>query len=283
MPSGIINGVGNPSSASGWTGGTDAHCIMGIPDGRQAANGLRPVRVKEVGLYASGRGGDRNASIGVGGGSSAVFTLAAGGSAGYAVYGIGQAPAYFPGTQHTTLTISTTGSFYYGRAPIAGVDLYEGGSVAYAGHTLPGYYSYEEVPAAPAMVAAIPGPGGSVVVSFSGSGDTGDAPITGWKLQYADNPQFANAVTVDSNGTTAITKLTPGRTYWFRAAGRNNVADAYGTTGPWSGAIAATMRSGGKVRSGGAWKAALPKVRVGGAWKDALVKVRSGGTWKDAL
>lgn len=279
MPSGVINGVGIPSSAAGWTGGTNVHAVMGIPDGRPCANGLRPVAVLTVGVYASGRGAARTAVVSVGGGNSGQFPLGAGGSAAYGVYGING--AYFPGTQQTTLSIDTDGAFYYGRASVPGVDLYEGGSVAYSGSALPGYFSYAEAPAAPTMLSATPLPGGRVEVQFT-AGDDGGAPATGYILQYASRADFADAIGIPSTGTSVL-QLQPGIRYYFRACTRNQVTDAYGTYSQWATPISAVMRSGGKVRAGGAWRTAQVKVRVAGAWRDAVIKVRSGGAWKDGI
>lgn len=283
MPVRIINGVNAPTNTSGFTSGNPVWVLDTVPTGRQAANGLRPIRMSGVHLDVGG-GGTLYFGVWNGDGQGGAGSQAVGTGAGVGRYSA-EVSKYIQDANLQDIRVgwfSASRSIQFGRAPVAGRTIVDGAG-DYPGSSLTGLWTYEQVPAAPAMAAAIVGPAGSVVVSFNGSGDTGDAPITGWRLQYADNPGFAGAVTVDSGGTTAITGLVPGRTYWFRAAGRNNVADAYGTTGPWSGAIAATMRAGGKVRAGGAWKSALPKVRVAGAWKDALVKVRSGGTWKDAI
>jgi hypothetical protein len=277
---GAINGVGLTNPNAYKLGGGVVYSVMGIPNGRQAANGLQPVRITQVGVYAGGRNGAITANVTVGTGQTGNFAMPGGGGGTYNVYGLGAAPAYFPGTQQTTLAINTDGSLNYGRGSIGGVNIYEGGSLAWSDATLVGDYWYEQVPAAPTMLSATPGPGGTITVQFGGSGDTGDAPITGWFLQYATNPQFNGATTINSSGTSTITGQ-PGTTYWFRAAGRNNVADAFGTSGPWSGAISALARSGGQIRVGNAWRPSLTKVRVGGSWRDVVVKVRSGGAWKD--
>lgn len=280
---GAINGIGLSSANGYFLGAGVAYSVMGIPDGRQAANGLRPTHVYQVGVYAAGYGGARTFNVTVGNGQTGNFVLNGGGSAGYQVLGLGAVPALFSGTQQTTLAINADGSAYYGRGSLGGYSVYEkGGAVAWSNSTLVGDYWYAQVPAAPTMLGAAPGAAGSVTVQFSGSGDTGDSAITGWHLQYADNPSFSAPTTVASSGTSVL-KLTPGKTYWFRAAGRNYVSDAYGTTGPWSGAIAATMRSGGKVSVDGAWRSGVVKVSVNDVWRDGIVRVSDGSTWKDAL
>lgn len=277
---GAINGVGLTNPNAYKLGGGVVYSIMGIPNGRQAANGLQPVRITQVGIYAGGRNGAITANVTVGTGQTGNFAMPGGGGGTYNVYGLGAAPAYFSGTQQTTLAINTDGSLNYGRGSIGGVNIYEGNELAWSNATLVGDYWFEQVPAAPSMLDATPGPAGQMTVRFGGSGDTGDAPITGWKLQYADNPGFGSAVTVDSSGTSVL-NLTPGRTYWFRAAGRNNVADAYGTTGPWSGVISAMARSGGQIRQGNTYRPSLTKIRQSGVWRDLVIKSRVGGTWKD--
>jgi hypothetical protein len=145
-----------------------------------------------------------------------------------------------------------------------------------------GSLTWGTAPAAPSMVDAVPGPAGSVTVRFSGSGDTGGVNITGWILAYADNPAFSGAGIVASTGTTTL-NLTPRKTYWFKSAGRNDLLDAFGRYGAWSGAISATMRSGGKVSVGGAWRAGVVKVSIGGVWRDGIVRTSVGGSWKGAL
>ncbi|MBF4565405.1 fibronectin type III domain-containing protein [Plantibacter sp. VKM Ac-2876] len=279
---GAINGVGLSNPNAYRLGGGVVYCVMGIPNGRVAANGLQPVRVTQVGIYAGGRNGAVTANVTVGTGQTGNFAMPGGGGGTYGLYGLGAAPAYFSGTQQTTLAINHDGSLNYGRGGVGGVNIYESGALAWSDATLVGDYWYEQVPAAPSMIAATPGPAGQVTVQFGGSGDTGDAAITGWQLQYADNPGFGGAVTVGSSGTTSF-NLTPGKTYWFRAAGRNNVSDAYGTTGPWSGSIAATMRSGGKVSVNDQWRSGVVKVSVNDQWRDGIVRVSNGTTWKDAL
>ncbi|MGK9146671.1 fibronectin type III domain-containing protein [Plantibacter flavus] len=283
MPIRVINGVNAPTNTSAFTSGNPVYVLDTVPTARTAANGLRPIRMSGVHLDV---GGGVTLYFGVwndngtdGAGSAAIGTAA----------GVGRYSAtvskYLPDANLQDIRVGwfgATGSVNFGRAGVAGRTIVDGFG-NYPNASLTGLWTYEQVPSEPTMAAAIVGPAGSVVVSFNGSADNGDAPITGWRLQRADNPSFTNAVTVDSSGSTAFTGLVPGRTYWFRAAGRNNVSDAYGTTGPWSSAIAATMRAGGKVKVAGVMKSALPKVKVAGVMKDALIKVRSGGTWKDAL
>lgn len=146
---------------------------------------------------------------------------------------------------------------------------------------LTGYVNYHQCPAAPAMQTPELQPGGRVTIRFSGSGDTGDRPITGWWLQYATNAGFTDAVGLSSSGTSVL-DLTPGQQYWFRAAGVNDVVSPYSETGVWSNVVTATMLSGGKIRRSGAWIGANPYIRDAGVWKPARVRVRQGTSWPAA-
>lgn len=101
-----------------------------------------------------------------------------------------------------------------------------------------GSLQWGTAPAAPSMISAVSGPGGSVRVQFSGSGDTGGMPITGWVLAYADNPSFNNPSIIGSTGTSDLV-LTPGVTYWFKAAGQNDVVNRLGRYGAWAAPISA--------------------------------------------
>lgn len=279
MPIRVINGVNSPTNTSGFTSGNPVWVLDTVPTAPAAANGLRPIRISGLHLDYAG-----TVTFGVwnaDGSDGAGAPYATGGG-----FGRYSAPIskYLPNANLQDIRVgwfSPQGSINFGRAGVAGRTIVDGYG-NYGDASLTGLWTYETVPAAPSMVSAVPGPAGQVTVRFGGSGDTGDAPITGWHLQYADNPGFGGAVTVNSNGTSSFT-LTPGKTYWFRAAGRNNVSDAYGTTGPWSGAISATMRSGGKVSVDNAWRSGVVKVSVNGAWRDGIVRVSNGTTWKDAL
>lgn len=75
----------------------------------------------------------------------------------------------------------------------------------------------------------------SMRVTFSGNGD-GGRPIIGWELHWATDAAFTqNVQSVVSSGTTDVTGLTPGTTYYFRSRGRNEIG-----LGPFSNVVSQT-------------------------------------------
>lgn len=234
-----------------------------FPTGSLDSTGNRPVRVYDVNSdYASGASGiySRITYRGVDTGGGYTFTA----SGGTFRHKIGY----------------SSGQLYFGRNTSSGTvhDAADGGTW---GGQLVGSFTWATAPAAPTMLSATPGPAGSVTVKFSGNSNGGSS-ITGWVLQYSTSSNFSGATTVASNGTTTL-NLTPGKLYYFRAAGRNDVVDSLGRYGAWSSSISATMRSGGKVSVSGVWKPGVTKVSVSGAWHDAIVRTSVSGVWKDAL
>jgi hypothetical protein len=79
----------------------------------------------------------------------------------------------------------------------------------------------------------------SMQSTFTGNGD-GGTPITSWQQQWATDANFTqNVVIVDSSGTTQLTGLTPGTTYWIRSRGHNAMG-----SGGWSNVVSqATLPS----------------------------------------
>lgn len=80
---------------------------------------------------------------------------------------------------------------------------------------------------------------------------------------------------VESDGTSVITGLEPGRTYYVWARDRNAVGWS-----PWSVRTTVHLESGAQVRVNGTWKAAIPYVNVNGVWEVAQPYVKQSGVWK---
>lgn len=114
----------------------------------------------------------------------------------------------------------------------------------------------------------------TIVASFSGNGD-GGAPITQWQIGYGTS-SIAPTTSVTSTGTTTITGLTPGTTYYFWARGLNSVG-----WGPYSVRTTAKTIAGARVNVAGVWKDAIPYVRVAGVWKVAEGWAKIAGLWKE--
>lgn len=87
-------------------------------------------------------------------------------------------------------------------------------------------------PPAPTMLTPDTVTINSMRARFNSNGDGGSG-ITGWQLQYATDAAFTNnLVTVSSSGTTTISGLNPGTTYYLRARGSNAVG-----WGAWSNVV----------------------------------------------
>lgn len=97
--------------------------------------------------------------------------------------------------------------------------------------------SMAKVPPAPDINCLLPNPDQitttSMRVRFCSTGD-GGSPITSWGLQYAKDAAFTNPVLLSSTGTSTVSGLDPGTTYYFRARGQNGVG-----VGPWSATVSA--------------------------------------------
>lgn len=116
----------------------------------------------------------------------------------------------------------------------------------------------------------------SMVVKFSGTSD-GGSPIREWQLQYAENSAFTvNAKSIASSGTSTVTGLVPGRTYYFRARGRNDVG-----WGPYSKTVSAKTLAAVYVSDGTTWHPAEIYVSNGTAWQGVEVLLSEAGVWTE--
>ena len=110
---------------------------------------------------------------------------------------------------------------------------------------------------------------------FSSTGD-GGSPITAWRFELATNPAFTGAVVYTSSGTTLLTGLTPGTTYYARAWGENAVG-----AGAKSAVSTMTTLPGVYVSDGVNWVGAPSVVSDGSAWLPLVPKISTGSAWED--
>lgn len=232
MPS--IEWGGDPNSTSGWISDNGNFVYtdgIGMPTARLDSAGARPIFVG--GVYTD-----------------------------YLSYGytaLNYQGSVFAGNGHFG---SSGGSFrhmcvknggdrmYFGRNTGNGATVFDAQGGSWPGG-LCGSLAWAQVATAPAMLDAVPTGPGKMRVTFTGAGvDNGGSAITGWWLQYANNPSFAGATLIASSGTSDITGLTPGVRYYFRAATRNGVSDAYGRASQFSAAISELAVGGGRRYSG---------------------------------
>lgn len=219
----------------------------------------------QIHLYAIADSGWSGFASGIGwsaSGNSGTFSFNGGGDIEIAVYNINvghDSNGYYSGT--ATAHVNDTGTETLGGP----VDLAQAISVP----------RIPKVPSAPGIsIASVVAR--TVSITVTAPADNGGSSITKYTVQYSADggSTWAGA---QYGGSTVYTNLPPG-TYKFRAFATNAIGNgAIAMTG------STTLRSGGKVRQGGAWRTGLGKVRAGGSMHDPIVKVRAAGAWKDAL
>ncbi len=133
-----------------------------------------------------------------------------------------------------------------------------------------------DVPPAPSPVYFDETKQTSIKAMFNSQGD-GGTPVLEWQLNWALTADGGPDVT-PSQGTSIILNLLAGRTYFFKARGRNAVG-----WGAWSPLRTATLIAGALVNVASVWKRAVPYVKEGGVWKMARPYVKVAGVWKETL
>lgn len=130
------------------------------------------------------------------------------------------------------------------------------------------------VPGKPVGLSVDQATSSSLRFRFSGTTD-GGSPIREWQIHYGANPTFGEFA-IASDGTSIIGALTPGKTYYFWARGRNDIG-----WGPFSDRMSGKTLAGlARIRVNGVWKNATPYVKVNGVWKIAQPYVKVSGAWK---
>lgn len=108
---------------------------------------------------------------------------------------------------------------------------------------------------------------------FKPNGDSG-SPIREMQVHYGPNPDYGYDAII-SDGTTPITNLTPGETYYFWSRARNDVG-----WGPFSQRTSTITAPGARVKVNGSWRYAIPYVKVNGVWKLAQPYSKVNGIWR---
>lgn len=114
--------------------------------------------------------------------------------------------------------------------------------------------------------------------AFFTGGSNGGSPVLEWQLAWNTVNTVTGASTMATNGTSIVTGLTPGTTYYFWARARNAVGwSAY------SPVRSAKTLAGVRIKVGGVWVQAIPYVKHEGVWKVARPWARVAGTWRETL
>jgi hypothetical protein len=254
--------VNNTSGFFGFPGYFVYADSYAMPTGNVDSRGLYPIWIHEVAAgYISGNGTAAIDYRGVVTGGNYLFSSSGG--------------------TFRFMIIVNAGSINFGRNTANGLTTRNNNNGTTWGGGITGAFNWSTAPAAPTMIAATPGPGGQMTVTFSGSGDTGGQPITGWVLQYATNAAFTTGVVTVASSGTSVLSLTPGVQYWFRAAGRNVVTDnlGAGVYGGWAAAITAKTLAGGSIYDSGAWVPANGQIYDAGAWVPSTGQIYDAGAW----
>ncbi|QPX62493.1 minor tail protein [Arthrobacter phage Truckee] len=111
---------------------------------------------------------------------------------------------------------------------------------------------------------------------FTSNGD-GGASILQWQIGYGTSSTTPQSY-LTSGGTSIITGLTPGTTYYFWSRGRNSVG-----WGPWSVRSTGRTYAGARVKYNGVWREAIPYVKHNGAWKIAQPYSKINGIWRKSI
>lgn len=183
------------------------------------------------------------------------------------------------GSMTGTFTIAS-GTFTVGHDAAGNASYFVNGSLtlyalgtASAGTGTRSLPSLAKVPAAPTPLSLDWIEMTTMRYRFQGNSN-GGAPIIEWQIGFGTHPSTVQH-TMSSGGTSVVSGLAPGTTYYFWSRGRNAVG-----WGPWSARSSATTRAGAYVRVAGVWKPAVPYVRVAGVWKYANPWVNLAGVWK---
>lgn len=263
---------------------------IGLPTGRAMSDGGTGAVIVGLGMYVAGNGGTRTIQLQIGSATTAGFNV---GSAGHPVPFTGyvgtNAWAVNGGAADVYIYMGGT-SVNFGRSSTSGASNTVGSSGTTWSGTLGGAYRYVQGPTAPGIVSVTPNADGTAAtVVLSGVADNGGSGVSGYRIQRATNAGFTTGLaTVDSTGTTVMTGLTPGQTYYYRATARNGVTDTFGKLGgPWSGTFTRAQPDPagfGRRYSGTVFQTVDGKVRnpAGTAWVDLDGRrlAADGVTWQ---
>lgn len=288
MPDVNINGQPTPNTGNASSDGR-IFSPMTSAVGRATSNGLRPISITAIRLWAAGFGGTKSMRMFANFNGFETYTpyfdIPAAGSA-YDV-GFHNLADWFnientgAGGYGGNMGMDVSGQAYYGRA-VGGSGVYVNGSLLYPGNTLAGTYRYVQVPTAPQSFALTDMGDGVLRITFTAPADNGGTPITAYRIQIANNAAFTSGlINITTTSGTYNRSLTPGNTYYVRVFARNAVTDMWSLLGPSTAVLSKTLEDTaiGFIRSSGAWVDAEGLIRSAGAWVEAEGLIYSSGAW----
>jgi hypothetical protein len=232
MPTIRIQGIDGNQNRLSYSGG-DIWANIAAPQGRPIWDGSRPIIIVGLALYMAGYGGNRTARVYVANTDGSVRSE----SQWFTAYGSNLADGFYGysvewghNNSYGQLGVrvgmlAQSGLLRYGWNGLGGSQVHQGGSVLQNNATLAGNLEYIQAPTEPR-----PNDPGQIspaeaVVSWQWPVDDGGSPVTGYLIQYADNPQFNGYGQLTTNGNTfsaRIKNLHPG-TWYFRFLATNRV------------------------------------------------------------
>ena len=274
---------GGFAARSGFTQGY-VHSFGTLADSRVGSDGSKPLRITALSGAVSGNGATRSVEMYCGG---AEVTLSRA-SSGSALDTGWQTVTAWQTTALDSIEFgyrSMSGSCYFARSSTSGAVATYGAFGNFTGK-IGMYYRFQEVASAPGIVSVTPnGDGDQVTVVLSAPSDDGDSTVIGYRIQRATDSGFtAGLATVTSTGTTIMTGLTPGTTYYYRATARNTPSEGAGILGgAWSSTTSQAQPDPaglGRYYNGVTFTAADGKQYNGATWEDLDGRRWNGTSWE---
>lgn len=192
-------------ASAGFSG--NAGYTMGVDIGRSGTSvtvgNLHVVKSAGYTGYWTANSYSWSISISTGGGQSGTWTYDFRGNTGGTVARVifGDTRQFAVGAGRTA-TVTVTVAMSFGSATVS------------QQVTIP------NTPPAPKNIGVDQATTNSLRYRFSSSGDGGSA-VTGWQARYSTNSSMSGATTIASTGTSVVTGLNPGTTYYFQSRGQN--------------------------------------------------------------
>lgn len=252
---------------------------VSLPSGRKMLNGSDAILIVGLSAYVAGKGGTASVRLELGSAKTSNFSRSAG-SGGSSTGMKSTSTDWLTSASSATFKVYMDDWVYFSRGT-------SGSTTDDSGYTwtgrIGGSFRYYEASSAPrSLVVEASGPT-ALRYSYVDPDGHGGTDITGYRIQYADNVDFTNAVSVDVDGKTTsgvLEGLTPGKTYYVRAASKNRVTDEAKTTSVWSAAKSASLVAGAGVSDGNAYTPGVAYVSDGTAWNAVTVSASDGTAWQ---
>lgn len=233
-----------PGGTTLYTGATNSDYVpfiqtgVTVPNGREMANGSKQILVYRIWAAAGGYGASRTMSLQLASTKTSNFTVAAGtaSSTGWRDISV----LLSPGT--TTFRLNSSDRAYIGRSNGGSPQLQDSAGNTWSGQAI-GQYSYYQAPTAPTGLNETAVGTTTATLNWSAPSDNGGVALNGYRVQYSTSPTFASGNVTTNEGTAlskAISGLTPGTTYYWRVAAKNDVTDEAGSWGVYSGTASFT-------------------------------------------